>query len=87
MFDKTKPLTVGPVVAAIRTALAQAGYKNVNRFSIHSLRRGAAQLAASLGAPTSEIMRHGIWSSETGLRHYVPSSTTVPKLLAKGLAL
>lgn len=83
MFSKFKPLTSGPVVAAIRAALSEAGYNDVSRFSLHSLRRGAA---AGLGAPDSEIMRHGIWRSEAGFRHYVPSSTTVPKLIAKGLA-
>lgn len=87
MYDKTTPLTVGPVVTAIRSALAAAGYQNVSRFSRHSLTRGAAQLAAGLGAPHSEIMKHGIWRSEAGLRHYVPSSTTVPKVLAQGLAM
>lgn len=86
MFSKCKPLTSGPVVMAIRAALADAGYPDVSRFTLHSLRRGAARLAAGLGAPDSEIMRHGIWRSEAGMRHYVPSSTTVPKLIAKGLA-
>lgn len=87
MLHKYKPLTASPVVAALRAALSQAGYHNANKYSLHSLRRGAAQLAAGLGAPNSEIMRHGIWRSEAGMRHYVPSSITVPKLIAKGLAL
>lgn len=81
------PLTASPVVSAIKAALKAAGYMNVSRYSIHSLRRGAAQMAASMGAPSSEIMKHGIWASHAGLRHYVhPVSTTVPRLLARGLA-
>lgn len=80
------PLTAGPVVSAIRTALKAAGYHNANRYSMHSLRRGAAQLVAGLGAPVSDIMRHGVWSSTSGLRHYVNHSTTVPRLIAQSLA-
>lgn len=81
------PLTAGPVVSAIRAALKSAGYMNVNRYSMHSLRRGATQLAANLGAPPKDIMEHGIWSSRAGLAHYVdPSSNSVPRLIAHGLA-
>lgn len=60
MLSNHKPLTASPVVAAIKEALADAGYTNVSRFTLHSLRRGAARLAAALGAPDSEIMGHGI---------------------------
>lgn len=81
------PLTAGPVVSAMRAALRAAGYVNVNRYSMHSLRRGAAQLVSGLGAPSKDIMDHGLWSSRSGLAHYVdPSSNSVPGLIAHGLA-
>lgn len=83
----SQPLTAGPVVSAIRAALGVAGYLHTNRYSIHSLRRGAAQLVSDLGAPSTEIMQHGLWSSRSGLSHYVtPISNTVPGLIAHGLA-
>lgn len=82
-----QPITAGPVVSAIRAALNAAGYINANKYSMHSLRRGAAQLVAHLGAPPSDIMQHGLWSSKSGLAHYVnPSSNTVPRLIAHSLA-
>lgn len=82
-----QPITSGPVVSAIREALKSAGYINYDRYSMHSVRRGAAQLLSSLGAPHSEIMQHGVWSSHSGLAHYLrPASNTVPGLLAHGLA-
>lgn len=87
LLDKSKLLTASPVVATIRAALSQAGYSNVTGYSLYSLRPGAAQLAASLGASNSEIMMRGISRSEAGMRHYIPSSITVPKILAKGLGL
>lgn len=81
-----EPLTAGPVVSAMRAALKASGYMNTNRYSMHSLRRGAAQLVSGLGAPASEIMQHGVWSSRSGLSHYLnPVSNTVPGLIAQGL--
>lgn len=82
-----QPMTAGPVVKAIRAALKSSGYFNTNRYSLHSLRRGAAQLVSGMGAPTSEVMQHGLWASRSGLSHYVrPVSSTVPGLIAQGLA-
>lgn len=81
------PMTAGPVVSAIRSALKAAGYLDVGRYSMHSLRRGAAQLVSSLGAPTEDIMRHGVWASQSGFSHYLnPSYTTVSGLITQGLA-
>lgn len=81
------PLTAGPVVSAMRSALSAAGYMDTSRYSMHSLRRGSAQLASNMGAPTTDIMKHGVWRSENGLRHYIPSvSSSVSRLIARGLA-
>lgn len=82
-----QPLTAGPVVSAMRAALKATVYIDANRFSMHSFRRGAAQLASGLGASHEDIMHHGLWSSKAGLSHYInPASNTVPKILAHGLA-
>lgn len=81
------PLSAGPVVSAMRSALKAAGYMNYNRYSMHSLCRGSVQLVSGLGASEPDIMRHGIWSSRSGLGHYTsPVATTVPGLIAHALA-
>lgn len=81
------PLTARPVVEAIRAALLAAGAKNVNKISMHSLRRGAAQEAFASGVPKSEIMKQGVWKSEAGLNYYIkPVSTIVPQILSAKLA-
>lgn len=84
------PLTSGPVVLAIRMALQQAGHPDPSSFSFHSLRRGGAQAAASLGAPSNDLMSHGLWKTTPGLAAYVPnlptSPSTVPRCISRSLA-
>lgn len=81
------PLTPPPVVAAMRAALTHAGVVNADQFSMHSLRRGAAQAASGEGVSNQEIMRHGIWKSPQGLSYYLkPASVEVPRALAASLA-
>lgn len=83
-----RPLTAGPVVSAIRSALTEAGYPNALKYSMHSLRRGAVQQAELLGASHEEIMSHGLWRSQAGLSHYTtPASAQVARLLASNLAM
>lgn len=85
--DSGDPLTASPVVAAVRAALQAAGAPNFARVSMHSLRRGAAQVAQAGGAPTEEIMKHGIWSSPSGLAPYLkPASSEVPQIISASLA-
>lgn len=85
--DDRRPLTASPIVYAIRAALSRAGYQDSNRYSIHSLRRGSAQLAAVMGATDAELMCHGIWRSRSGLSHYTRlPSNKVSRSLAQGLA-
>lgn len=82
-----RPLVSSPIAAAIRAALSAAGYSEPKRYSIHSLRRGSAQLACALGASNADIMSHGLWASQSGLRYYThPASNKVSHLLARGLA-
>lgn len=86
--DRRRPLTAGPVVAAIRLALGQAGYPFPKKFSMHSLRRGAVQQAELLGASHNDIMSHGLWRSNAGLRNYtLPASSQVARLLASNPAM
>lgn len=85
--DIGQPLTTGPVVSAIRTALSYAGYSDISRYSMHSFRRGAVQLAQRLGASNKDIMNHGLWKSESGLKYYTkPVSSAVARAMAHGLA-
>lgn len=81
------PLTAAPVVIAMKSALKAAGACNLGRLSMHSLRRGAVHDAEQAGASKSEIMKHGIWRSESGLSYYLkPASSVVPDLLSATLA-
>lgn len=87
LVEAKAPLTSSPVVCAIRTALGQAGYQDVMNYSLHSIRRGSAQLAAAMGASRTDIMKHGNWRSQQGIGYYIDSaSTSVSTLLARGLA-
>lgn len=80
------PLTARPVVDIIRQALKASGYTNYNRFTLHSLRRGAVHVASLSGAPHDHIKAQGTWASDTGLSFYLPTNM-VPKTLASALAL
>lgn len=87
LTDRGAPLTAAPVVEAMRSALQAAGAPNVARVSMHSLRRGAVQAAQAGGASREEIMKHGIWSSASGLGYYLkPASSEVPRVLSASLA-
>lgn len=87
LTDSGQPLTAPKVVASMRAALQAAGAPNFARVSMHSLRRGAAQVAQAGGASSAEIMKHGIWSSPQGLSYYLnPASSEVPSILSASLA-
>lgn len=88
ILDNGRPLTAGPVVSAIRNALDQAGYPNVNRYSMHSFRRGSVQVAQRLGVSRDDIMAHGLWRSDAGVNHYLQTvSTSVSQAFARQLAM
>lgn len=87
LLNNRRPLTAAPVVTALRSALASAGYDDCNRYSMHSFRRGAVQFAERLGVSHEDIMQHGLWRSKSGLNHYTKTvSPAVAQALARGLA-
>jgi site-specific recombinase XerD len=59
----------------VRKYAILAGLKNANRRSAHSLRRGLATEAASLGVPEMIIARHTRHASLSSLREYVELGT------------
>lgn len=71
VVDRFTPLGAPLVVNLMRDALAGFEKIDVNQISMHSLRRGAAQEASSLGGSLTDIMTRGGWSSRSGLRPYL----------------
>lgn len=65
------PLTARPLVNFIRLALQEAGVPAYNKFSMHSLRRGAAQAARQAGADRQSLKTHGTWATDTALDAYL----------------
>ena len=41
------------------------------KYGLHSLRSGGASLAAAIGVPDCQIMRHGGWQSESSNNRYI----------------
>lgn len=66
-----RSLTAKLVVTCIKEALMYDSTIDLTKVSMHSLRRGAAQTAASSGIPTEEIMSAGGWASKSGLTPYL----------------
>lgn len=71
MINAFTPLTPRPLVNFIRLALQAAGEPLYNRFSLHSLRRGAAQAAHEAGANRDSLKTHGTWATDTALDVYL----------------
>lgn len=87
MLKEDTPLTPGPVVNLMRTALNKAGKPKSAKVSFHSLRRGGAQTAAKNGATQEQMMHHGTWKSTSGVEAYMEKDTRiVPAILARTLA-
>lgn len=87
MLNPTTPLTPRPVVDLMRLALASAGHQCYHLVSMHSLRRGGAQLASNAGANTEALMAHGTWKTKTGLKPYITQDPSmIPQIIAKSLA-
>lgn len=86
MLDDYTPLISRNVVDVMNMPLKHLLPENV-KISMHSLRRGGTQTAASQGATNQQLMRHGNWSSEKGLKYYLPKQKNrVPNIIAKSLA-
>lgn len=87
VLSHSSPLTPKTFVEFIRLALKASGVRDYQSYSIHSIRRGAAQAADNAGAPKQDIKTQGTWASDAGLNSYVkPIPTKVPALLAAVLA-
>lgn len=71
VIDNSSPLTPQPFVKVIRSALEASGFKQSNKVSIHSLRRGAEQAAQRAGVAVSDIKVQGTWTSDSGVRPYL----------------
>lgn len=87
MLNAAVPLTTRPVVEIMRLALASAGHPSYHLVSMHSLRRGGAQLAANAGANDDALMMHGTWKTKSGLKPYINQhQSIVPQIIAESLA-
>lgn len=67
------PVTGRQVVAIMRLALRLETDIDHNAVSLHSLRRGATQTSVDLGVPIQTIKTRGTWSSDAGMKPYLPS--------------
>lgn len=81
------PLTSRPIVALMRLALGSVGHPKADQVTMHSLRRGGVQCAAKSGASQSQLMNHGTWSSQAGLKPYITEDQRIiPQIIADSLA-
>lgn len=71
MINHITPLTTRPLINIIRLALQNAGEPMYNSYTLHSLRRGAAQAAQKGGADRHSIKAHGTWSTDSGVNAYL----------------
>ena len=58
-----RPLTPQHLTAMSRAALTRGGWPLAPSFTVHSLRRTGAHLAAMVGASEADLMTHGTWRS------------------------
>lgn len=71
VIPPARPLTAKVVVTYMKEALMYDSSIDVSKVSMHSLRRGATQSAASSGLSESEILVAGQWKSKSGLKPYL----------------
>lgn len=71
LTNELLPLTARHVVGVMRAALASEPDVDIERISLHSLRRGAAQDALDNGVPLNEIKTLGLWRSDSGVKPYL----------------
>lgn len=71
MINAVTPLTATPLVNFNRLALQQAGEPLYNTFSMHSIRRGAAQVAQKAGGNKHSLKQLGTWATDAGLNAYL----------------
>lgn len=81
------PVTGRQVVVLMRLALRHETDIDPRRVTIHSLRRGATHTSVQLGIPIETIETRGTWSSDSGVRPYLPhQSRKVPTVPVINLA-
>lgn len=67
----TTPLTPLSVNHILKQRAKQAGLRDIDSLSSHSLRRGLATSAAKAGAPLQAIMRAGRWKQTDTVMEYI----------------
>lgn len=85
MVNDYTPLVSRNVVDVMNLALINSLPSHA-KISMHSLRRGGTHTAANAGASKEHLMLHGTWSSEKGLKFYLPKHNEVPNIMANSLA-
>lgn len=86
MVNDYVPLVSRNVVDVLNAALRPILPQNA-KVSMHSLRRGGTQTAATQGASQEHLMLHGTWKSAKGLKYYLPKKQNkVPNIIANSLA-
>lgn len=80
----TRPLDSHNLTKILRLTLSALKTPNSNDYSLHSLRRGAAQTCQALGVPIPAIMAQGSWDSKA-IFSYIPkkAAPTAPLALAR----
>lgn len=87
VYKDSLPLTPRPVIAFMRLVLGSVGHPYAHLVTMHSLRRGGVQCAASKGATRDQLMKHGTWKSSSGLKPYLSEDQRIiPQLIAESLA-
>lgn len=71
MIDSSTPLTAQPHVYLMKLALQTHGNPNYHHLSMHSLRRGGAQVAEACGASHQGLKAHGTWLTDNSLNLYL----------------
>ena len=82
------PLTSRQLLSALRRALKATGTINSTEYTLHSARRGAAQLVAAQGVDVCDVKLHGTWTS-SAVYQYTPKVmyTSVPTALTNVFGL
>ena len=83
-----QPVTARQLQSTVRSALKTSGICTPGAYTLHSLRRGAAQKAAMHGVAVGDIQSHGTWSSDS-VYTYTPRHiySAVPHTLTRVLGI
>ena len=86
LSSNSTPLHARTATVALRIALGATGTSSLCYYMLHSLRRGAAQVAIGVGALLEDVYLVGNWCS-AAVHSYVPNTafTAVPQALSSFL--